>query len=332
MLNNSQRHAFTMVELLVVISITGTLLALLLPAVQQARNTARKMGCANKLKQIGVALANAEETTGEFPSSVFCMRELLPYIGESASYEILSRHLEIVSKKPPGQIKFIPPVSLYRCPSETVQHQTKSSEGDWLMQAPSYLINMGSRFVNYKSASTHNGFRINDMSRLVQSSDITDGLSNTAAFSERLIPISTLQISVQGVPDEATLRRETGRYGWFTPKTFTGQGQEPLAIEQCQHHRVNPIRSWSGVLTSTVTYMGFGYNHILPPNHVACFSGTNLFMRDKAYSIVPPSSLHAGGANVLYADGSVHFIANQIDLKAWNAIGSRNGNETINLQ
>jgi len=324
MQKKSRRNGFTIIELLVAASMTGILLALLLPAVLQSRSNARRISCVNNLRQIGVALANAEETTAEFPSNQFCMRDLLPYIGEAVIYD------EVMSKHPTERLGIIPPVSLYRCPSETVEHSVKLPTGKWNDQVPSYRINMGSRFRDFGTNFTYNGFRNKD-DQQTKASDITDGLSNTAAFSERLLRFNSPSYHVQSEePDEATALRETGRYARFTEKSFAGNGEEDLAIDQCQNHQAGIALNGTNLPAPTVFNMSFGYNHLVPPNHVACVNGPlgSLSGRD----LIPPSSLHTGGVNILYADGSVHFVSNHIDLKAWKALGSRNGNETNNMQ
>ncbi len=315
-----QLDGFTIVELLVAAIGTGILLALLLPAVQQARSSARKASCVNNLRQIGVALANAEETTGGYPTSLWCLRDLLPFIGESVVYD------EVMSKHPAERLGLIPPISLYRCPAEIVEHPAMLPTGEWNAQVPSYLINMGSRFPNYTTQPKYNGFRVDDLAQ-TDASDITDGLSTTAAFSERLLRFNSPSYHIQGKePDEATAMRETGRYARFTERSFTGDGEEDLAIDQCLNHRAGVALNGTNLTAPTVFSMSFGYNHLVPPNHVACINGPPGSLNG-AY-LIPPSSLHSGGVNILYADGSVHFVSNQIDLKTWMALGSRNGNES----
>lgn len=309
---SKQRSGFTIIEVMAVTGVIGILLALLLPAVQQVRSRARNLECKNHLRQIGTALANAESTNREFPSMVNCLKELLPYLGEGPAYSVAKQF-------PPVEIPRIP---LFQCPSETIVHPSSAP------QTPNYRINTGTVFPQLNRTG-FNGFRISRVVNNSRARDFEDGLSQTAAFSERLVPINPIGRGAQ--IDIDVLRRETGRYPWSTEILYTARGEEAAAVDQCRNHRLNPI-GVAGVITPSVLNMHVGYDHLLPPNHVACLNGPNLHdWGIFASHLIPPSSLHVGGVNVLFADGSVHFIANEIDLETWNALGSRNGSETVSF-
>lgn len=166
------------------------------------------------------------------------------------------------------------------------------------------------------------------MGQNVRASDITDGLSQTAAFAERLAPE---EVWFSGQPDSQLRQGHPGRDPWFTETAHTSQGEESLAARECQNHRTTVALQVVGLVTPSVRDVGHGYDHLLPPNHAACINGPLSSNPQYDKSLVPASSLHSGGVNVLFADGSVHFIADSVDLNAWRGLGSRDENEVFSF-
>ncbi len=120
------------------------------------------------------------------------------------------------------------------------------------------------------------------------------------------------------------------RFFWFTEVRYSGEGEEPLANEQCRSHRTTTFPQWASLATNALQ-QGYGYDHRLPPNHRGCYNGPEGFNMEFAHAIIPASSDHPGGAHVLMGDGSVHFVNENVDEAVWQSVGSRNGNETLTL-
>lgn len=304
-----QRHGITQLELLVAVSIMALLTALLLPAVQQVRQTSRKTQCSNNLRQLGQAHHQAVDVYKLFPTDVFGFAYLAPYYERS---DILDKFLK-------GESIYNLSIPLLYCPADPL---VPHGETDRL----SYVVNEGNRFRHSISPTgdllgTRNGVRrewqhvhpVLGQPRGTAPSEITDGLSNTALLSERL---GTLTAGQQ----QATSRHNTLRRLWYTELAYQSVGDEPLAIEQCLHHRtqysVNDLVS-SGADNSQ------GYLHLIPPNHHGCVNAaiaSGVAYRD--FLITAPTSLHPSGVNLLLADGAVRFVTESVSLETWSALGS----------
>jgi prepilin-type processing-associated H-X9-DG protein len=272
--------------------ITGLLAALLVPAVQQARATARRVQCTNHLKQIGIAVHNCVSSLGVFPTK--------SHSGWKDIFRAAESPEETLSTSSTGS-------PLFRCPEDSYSGLPETGR--------SYPMNSGTLFRKIDDSRV-DGFLSYDANR--RPSDFTDGQSQTAAFSERLVEVQ--DVAVPG----STI--EPDRYLWWTshevPQT---PGNEKEFIRVCQTERTSqtPVRLWLAVEAGI-----HGYDHRLPPNQFGCWNGPS----DVAYrheAIAPASSQHVGGVNVLFVDGHVQFVANAIDAEVWRAVGSINGHETI---
>lgn len=308
--NSSKRNeilhrGFTLVELAVVVAITGILAALILPAVQQARGTARRMTCQNNLKQFGLVLANFSEVHGTYPTAGLPESgywRMLPFFEQSALLDQIH-----ASQTPGGKLPKSFYISSFGCPSDAVV-QANMERGD-----TSYYFNSGTVF---RTRRDLNGFKKSSFKDTTPA-DITDGASQTVAMSERLV--------------RDLLNREGDdpkRHFWWTEVRYRNPGEEHLAIEQCKNHRTTSIPQYYGVnafqLDAPETY-----DHMLTPNHHGCFNGPEDFGIEAGLILIPASSNHSGGVNSLLADGSVHFISETIDEKVWSALGTRSGSESI---
>lgn len=304
---SASRAALTLIEVLVVVAILGLLVALLLPAVQHVRANSRKMQCQNHLKQFGIALATVESTQGAFPTAISRGREsgyipLLPYLDAGPLREQLLSYSNVES--------FYLPVMI--CPDDPVAHQNQK------VGESNYFFSKGTRFFG---EGPWNGFTASSWKR-TRSRDISDGLSQTVAMSERLVKPRSTDLSV------AELEAEPRRFLWWSRTRYNQSGEEPLAARDCAQNRTTPFPKAYGLNMLNYRYGGF-YDHVLGPNQTGCYNGPEDFGVDLTICLIPASSNHVGGVTSLLADGSVRFTSNQIDLHIWHALGTRNGSEEI---
>jgi prepilin-type N-terminal cleavage/methylation domain-containing protein/prepilin-type processing-associated H-X9-DG protein len=275
----TRRQGWSLVEVLVALAIIGLLMAILVPAVQSARATARRVECRNNLHQIGVALHNCVTTTSAFPEP------------DAAPQIKLAQWLHLASNAP------------LQCPSDAFANAPKG--------VPSYLFNAGTQFRLFDPPL--NGFM--EVFRSRRPGEFTDGMSNTAAYSERrLAKLSPLQPDVDAHPD---------RYLWRTRRDVPRVvGGEALFIDTCRSERTAPTPS-----TFDIRLAGVGYDHFLTPNQIGCWNGPRT--TEWLDTLVPASSDHHGGVNVLFADGHVQFVSDTIDWNVWQALGTVAGNESL---
>ncbi len=276
------RGAFTLLEVLVCIALIGLLLALLLPAVQQAREAARRTQCKSHLHQMGIAAHNYESTHQIFPGAAHLaggqwQAQMLPYLeGDNDSG--------------------YPYSPVYSCPSD------EFGEGRYC-----YQVNDG-LWPRYS-----NGFAMVQGWVYVRPADITDGLSNTAAFAEKLAwpDYGGLEIDPNLFP-EHWIRR--------TRHTSAYIADIDRFADECRDNALLPTRNW---------IIDPGYNHILTPNQNSCFNGPRTEPEADRYKAITSTSQHLGGVHVLFADGRVVFVSDSIDRSVWHAAGTRNGGEAV---
>lgn len=338
----SRRGAFTLIELLVVIAIIAILIALLLPAVQQARESARRSQCKNNLKQIGLALHNYHDTFRCFPFGkgasyagvpVYARWSqhamILPYIDQAPLYNTLDFNFPPETPGMAGAVPFMPAFSnasganatssrayvpVFLCPSDLSpgpgwlgQNNYAGNQGGWLCDRSD---SPGAASDNSPSEVQTGVFYF--LSH-VTTAAVTDGLSQTAFFSEH--------IRGQGTPDPVS-------------DLFVMSHQTSLANTIAACRGLNPATALP--LTSKWGYswvMGENcctqYNHVDVPNARSCagtgFPGTmtNMAMQ------VSASSRHTGGVHVMMGDGAVNFASSNIDLNVWRALGTRSSGEVF---
>lgn len=297
------QSAFTLVELLVVIAIIGILVGLLLPAVQSAREAARRMQCSNNLKQIGLALHNYESANGKLPfcsggtgTSYSALSLLLPYMEQGNLHQNIN--FSRASGDAVNDAVRMTEVGNFRCPSD--QENTRPTAGG----AVNYYPNKGTTTlwqdtngngVFYRNSGI--GFR-----------DIIDGTSNTAGFSERLLTDGSNGL-VSPIADV-----------FLAPGTPT---TADAAVSMCDQVDISNLANQFPMFMGAPWINGqHGYQHINGPNKRSC----GFF---PSYASMPSSSRHTGGVQMLLMDGSVRFISDSIDVLVWRALGTRNGGEVI---
>jgi prepilin-type processing-associated H-X9-DG protein len=282
-----------MLEVIVTLSVIGLLVALLLPAVQRARETSRRSTCANNLHQVGVALHSHHDVYNYFPANGELFVKLLPFMEQQALADILGGNAPI----PPGFN--LPGMPWLRCPSDPECR---------LNGLTNYTYNRGTKLLTLGAMPTPNGFCSHDGK--LSSHELTDGLSQTVALSERLV-------TPGGVSQSADQRRYLGLVA-----TIFESGQELAYVTECQDRRIPNAAGHSGDFQGAV-----GYSHLLPPNAPGCYNGPSVLGANKNESLFTASSLHSGGVNLLLADGRVKFASDSIDLEVWRALSTRNEND-----
>ncbi len=325
-------RGFTLVELLVVIAIIGVLVALLLPAVQAAREAARRGQCSNNLRQIGLAAQNFYSVKNGFPSGwdsrpnpaasgspwTFARwgrsRDLSPYLEQTNAVNLLdmtvplySATLAVSTQNVNGVAMVVPD---FLCPSD---HGQVVLAG---FGPTNYAACMGSSVNGGSPVTTDGIFAINSQTNL---KTVTDGSSKTALFSEsRLAPAQ----GGSGVNDPQT------QYVFYlgSPLTDTMCASTTNWSQNAQYPKGF---GWvSGEFRCT------SYNHYYGPN-----SNTRDCMGEQLAGPGGPSaalvdfgwraarSLHPGGVNLALADGSLQFITDTVDLFVWRALATRAGGE-----
>jgi prepilin-type N-terminal cleavage/methylation domain-containing protein len=326
-----QRPAFTLVELLVVIAIVGILIALLLPAIQAAREAARRSQCINNLKQIGIAVQNYHDTRKQLPPSFISQSttphdswsiqsRLLPYLEEANLFEGIN--FKVTYKDASQIINGIQitsvEVPVYRCPSE--RNTTLRIDGATIWYPMSYGANLGTWFV-YDPAAKKGGDGAFAADSTHGLGDFTDGTSHTLSFAE----VKTYQPylresgnpSAPNSPIPADAATVVGYGGSFKPDSG--------------HTEWTDARSHQTGITAVFTpnyvvkYVNGGTNYDVDfTTSREGQSGTLL-----TYAAVTARSYHSGIVNVAMADGSTHSIADDVDLTLWRAMATRSGGEVI---
>jgi prepilin-type N-terminal cleavage/methylation domain-containing protein/prepilin-type processing-associated H-X9-DG protein len=334
------RAGFTLIELLVVIAIIAVLIGLLLPAVQKVREAANRLKCQNNLKQIALASHNYESAYSvlppgqgrpplpqyDFGSRPSILAIILPYVEQSNKYNQFNFDHD-VNNDPINDPAVSQDVPIFVCPSDPSTN-VETFNGSQARGRSNYYGNIGITANLYDTNSALAGiFNVKldpngNVTSKVRITDVTDGTSNTAMFAEITRCKVTLDYSSYSNPT------------WYDP-TLVYLINPAVWSDAVPNSTVcdnwNDSNNWDVIAYRGEEYyrslpeMNI-YNHTLPPNttHWDCGNGYNFTAAHMA-----ARSYHAGGVNVAFADGSVHFISNGISMPTWMAMGSRSAGEVL---
>jgi len=329
---SGQRRAFTLIELLVVIAIIGVLIALLLPAVQSAREAARRAQCVSNLKQMGLAMYNYESSLSSLPPGIkgsiwgTWLVFILPYVEQQTLYNAwntagnnTNAPAQAISYGSAFNITVTSArLNVYTCPSDQPQAPISRTDSGVTRSVTShnYAVNFGNLFV-FQTYATYGNLRFlgapfSDIGspnasvpgsiltgpaggyKSIRLSDVTDGLSNTM-FAAEVIQAATVD----------SAKRDLRGFGWW----YGG----------CTY------QSWLAP-NSTLPDQMEGTSYCLYPyaNNPPCIVAPDVTLITTA-----ARSRHPGGVNALMGDGSVKFMKNSINLFTWRALSTTQGSEVV---
>lgn len=308
------RHGFTLVELLVVIAIIGILVSILLPAVQSAREAARRMGCQNNMKQVSLALHNHHSAFKYFPHGTYndldgtgstpppynnmqdrrCwFHDILSYLEQDAMSQKFTTYMKTnASALGFPDMQTIVPAMM--CPSDPLSPKLKTFWGGFGTADQGFSGNMvlcaGNDYFNPGGAA--NSRSLNGLffaQSKVRIDDVRDGTTNTVMLTEILLSPDTIDHDIRG-------RYHNPAHGGVLFSTrVTPNTMVPDQLNWCSSQ---------------------------PVKRAPCiYTGTNMF--------VSARSNHPGGVNQGLADGSVRFTSDGVDQLVYKAVGSRDGSEVV---
>jgi prepilin-type N-terminal cleavage/methylation domain-containing protein/prepilin-type processing-associated H-X9-DG protein len=349
---------FTLVELLVVIAIIGVLVGLLMPAVQSAREAARRMQCSSHLRQMTLAMANYESAHKSFPpggkrdSDFSIQARLLPFMEQTSLHNQFDYSqiawLGTHNAKFPNAMfvdAFAVPVSIFLCPSDPAPSVTEVPTNGipYRYGGLNYMVSYGS------STATHYDIRFRTDGIVAAGiasryRDILDGSSNTIIVSESVrsvgpdlvyaagtLPKFPYQLTVNGSGGVNSALHATPGMTASGPWNTSGSGT--FAFNPNLEAIVPTLTTWRGGLNTAIRGRGISWAYSGAINSMTNgYSPPNTRIPDVVIHFTGffgPRSHHTGGANVGYADGSVRFIPNGIDLGVIRALHSIQGGEVV---
>ena len=350
-----RRPAFTLVELLVVIAIIGVLVSLLLPAVQAAREAARRSQCSNNLKQIGLALQNYHNTFTSFPparvrtngtplgfntwdtSNISWHARILPQLEQQARYDRISfeRWLWWNDASDPNRIAASTEVAVFRCPSDGGRGGISwrdpvtgnrvagpAGEADWAKTNYVGCVGDDTNLQHDPRLPGASWWRASGLSRTVRGgtlsmADVNDGTSNTLAISECLI----------GFPQHGNGPTENSTA--IRPTMPASANEVNAKFNGCETYALGTdnVNARGNRWLQGFYPSHFLFTTLMTPNAKLWDCGGN------DYSVMYTArSRHPGGVQGVLVDGSVQFFSESIDWTNWRYLGNMKDGEAVQVQ
>lgn len=337
-------RAFTLVELLVVIAIIGILVGMLFPAIQAVREAARRSSCANNMRQLAIASMNHESArkrlpvgseSKQFPSSPThpynfyrwsVLAHLTPYLEQSNAYNTIDLSIPLFAPPsfnvdPQNATAATLLVPTFLCPSD---ESRSVSDGYGLvgLGPTNYAGCTGTGAgggTPFKDEGANGSFYVNSQTRM---SDFRDGTSQTALFSE-----STLGTGPESTTDPTVVEQSPQTVYRFV---FSAPLTDASAAAATAWNNSNR----RGFMWVNGDFRCTLYNHYYGPNSrtpdaIGVSLNPDPAQQYTGYGWRAARSWHSGGVNVAYADGSTHFIEENIDIDIWRGLSTPRGGEII---
>lgn len=335
MIADSKSKGFTLIELLVVIAIIGILVGLLLPAVQAAREAARRMSCQNNFKQVGLASQNYVSTFNRFPPAMILNRQLvdiagsenftwsvhgriLPFLEQSNLYERVDLSSPWDRQMAIDKFK----MAMYACPSDPKVDLVRDfGPGRPALYPNTIGFNFGTWFV-WDTQTFQGGDGLFHPNSFTKMASLVDGTSNTILASEvkawtpylrnggpATPVVPSTAAALIAIASAAPEFRDTGHTEWPDGRV---------------HHT-----GFTSTMTpnTAVIVVRSGISHDIDYNSWS--EGRNGSAGRPTFAAITARSYHSGLVNAARADGSVSTISNSIELSVWRALNTRAGGEVI---
>jgi prepilin-type N-terminal cleavage/methylation domain-containing protein/prepilin-type processing-associated H-X9-DG protein len=345
MLVKSKSPGFTLIELLVAIAIIGIMVALFLPAVQAARESARCMQCQNHLKQIGLGLHNYHSSFNQFPAGRMrttvdgqgrcfsAYAHILPQLEASGLFERINFGANPEDPVSNGSA-LSQTIPFFLCPSDSHQILQSNTVAGVIVNSAVHNYPLSSGTTYPLSTRNPGGVPITGVffeNSWMKLAGVTDGTSQTVCISET--------IKAEGGPSVWDGVSHTNGFVLTAGNDNSTTGPELTDYATQCHGAGLLLQQTRG---SRWLYGAPGhsmYNHMRTPNDpdVDCRGGLPHSIRtnhwwDRLSLNVAARSRHTGGVYALHCDGHVKFYSNSIDHSIWMALGSRNGSEIISSE